>query len=157
MKKVLFSILILLGVLTLSACATKRNQAPVITVENPTQVIQQGDDFDPLDGVTAEDEEDGDLIDAVTVSGYEDGDNDIVGTYVITLSVEDSAGAKANATINLTVEGETSVEPPVLLGVVPQQTYYIGSGDYNPLAGITAEDPDGNDITDTIEQVVLIY
>src|SRR5690554_3128152 len=152
MKKVLFSILILLGVLTLSACATKRNQAPVITVENPTQVIQQGDDFDPLDGVTAEDEEDGDLTDQVTVSGYEDGDNDIVGTYVITLSVEDSAGAKANATINLTVQGDTAVEPPVLLGVVPQQTYYIGSGDYDPLAGITAQDPDGNDITDSIVQ-----
>lgn len=152
MKKFLFSILILLGVLTLSACATKRNQPPVITVENPTQVIQQGDDFDPLAGVTAEDEEDGDLTDQVTVSGYEDGDNDIVGTYVITLSVEDSAGAKANATINLTVQGDTTVEPPVLLGVVPQQTYYIGSGDYDPLAGITAQDPDGNDITESIEQ-----
>ncbi len=151
MKKVLFTILIFLGVLTLSACATKRNTAPVITVENPTQVIQQGDAFDPLDGVTAEDEEDGDLIDEVTISGYEDGDNDIVGTYVITLSVEDSAGAITNATINLTVEGDSEVEPPVLYGVVPQQTYYIGSGDYNPLAGVTAQTADGTDISDTIE------
>jgi ABC-type glycerol-3-phosphate transport system substrate-binding protein len=151
MKKVLFSILILLGVLTLSACATKRNQAPVITVENPTQVIQQGDDFDPLDGVTAEDEEDGDLTDQITVSGYETGDNDIIGTYAITLSVEDSGGLKATATIDLTVEGETNVEPPQLFGVVAEQLYYIGSGDYDPLAGVTAQAPDGTDITDTIE------
>lgn len=151
MKKVLFSILVLLGVLTLSACATKRNQAPTITVENPTQVIQQGDDFDPLDGVTAEDEEDGDLTDQITVSGYEAGDNDVIGTYAITLSVEDSGGLKATATINLTVEGETNVEPPQLFGVVAEQLYYIGSGDYDPLAGVTAEAPDGTDITDTIE------
>ena len=151
MKKVLFSVLFLLGVLTLSACATKRNQPPVITVENPTQVIQQGDAFDPLDGVTAEDEEDGDLTDQIVVSGYEDGDNDIVGTLVITLSVTDSAGEVATATINLTVEGDTEVEPPVLLGVVTQQSYYIGAGDYDPLAGITAQTPDGVDITDDIE------
>ncbi len=150
MKKILFTVLILLGVLTLSACATRRNQPPVITVENPTQVIQQGDDFDPLAGVIAEDPEDGDITDQIQIDGYEEGDNDVIGTYVITLSVEDSAGATANATINLTVEGDTEVEPPVLYGVVPQQTYYIGSGDYDPRAGITAEAPDGTDITDDI-------
>jgi len=92
------------------------------------------------------------LTDEIVVSGYEDGDNDIAGTYVITLTVEDSAGAKDTGTINLTVEGDTNVEPPELFGVVREQLYYIGSGDYDPLAGITAQAPDGTDITDTIEQ-----
>ncbi|BCR36865.1 extracellular solute-binding protein [Mariniplasma anaerobium] len=147
MKKIVFSILVILGVMTLSACATKRNQAPVITVTNPTQVIQQGDAFTPLEGVTATDEEDGDISRAIVVTGYETGDNDVAGTYVITLTVEDSAGATASATINLTVQGDASVEPPVLYGVVAQQLYYIGSGSYDPLAGITAQTPDGEDIT----------
>lgn len=150
MKKIVFSILAILGVLTLTACATKRNQAPVITVTNPTQVIQQGDAFTPLEGVTATDEEDGDITRSVVVTGYETGDNDIAGTYVITLTVEDSAGETASATINLTVQGDTSVEPPVLFGVVAEQLYYIGSGTYDPLAGVTAQTPDGDDITSDI-------
>jgi ABC-type glycerol-3-phosphate transport system substrate-binding protein len=150
MKKIVFSILVILGVMTLSACATKRNQAPVITVTNPTQVIQQGDAFTPLEGVTATDEEDGDITRSIVVTGYETGDNDIVGTYVITLTVEDSAGATASATINLTVQGDTNVEPPVLYGVVAEQLYYIGSGAYDPLAGVTAQTPDGDDITSDI-------
>jgi ABC-type glycerol-3-phosphate transport system substrate-binding protein len=150
MKKIVFSILVILGVMTLSACATKRNQAPVITVTNPTQVIQQGDAFTPLEGVTATDEEDGDITRSIVVTGYETGDNDIVGTYVITLTVEDSAGATASATINLTVQGDTNVEPPVLYGVVAEQLYYIGSGAYDPLAGVTAQTPDGEDITSDI-------
>ncbi|MCD4827623.1 MAG: extracellular solute-binding protein [Acholeplasmataceae bacterium] len=145
MKKIVFSILAILGVLTLSACATKRNQAPVITVTNPNQVIQQGDAFDPLAGVTATDEEDDDLT--IVVTGYEDGDNDIIGTYVITLTVEDSGGLTASATINLAVQGDTTVEPPVLYGVVAEQLYYIGSGSYDPLAGVTAQTAEGTDIT----------
>lgn len=152
MKKIVFSILAILGVLTLTACATKRNQAPVITVTNPNQVIQQGDAFTPLEGVTATDEEDGDITRSIVVTGYEDGDNDIVGTYIITLTVEDSAGESDSATINLTVESDdATVEPPVLYGVVAEQLYYIGSGDYDPLAGVTAQTADGVDITEDIE------
>lgn len=150
MKKIVFSILVILGVLTLSACATKRNQAPVITVTNPVQEIKKGDSFDPMAGVTATDEEDKDLTSKIVVSGYETGDNDIAGTYVITYTVEDSGGAKATAKVDLTVKGDTTVAPPVLLGVVAQQTYYIGSGDYDPLAGITAKAPDDTDITANI-------
>lgn len=150
MKKIFALVFIFLGALTLAACATIRNQPPVITVSNANPVIQQGDPFNPLDGVSATDPEDGVITESIVVSGYEEGDNDIIGTYTITLTVTDSGGLSDTKTITLTVEGETHVEPPVLLGVVSQQTYYIGSGDYDPQLGITAQAPDGTDITDDI-------
>ncbi|MBU1092859.1 MAG: extracellular solute-binding protein [Firmicutes bacterium] len=153
MKKVLFTVLVLLGVLTLSACATKRNQAPVITGADLNPVIQQGDAYNPLTGVTASDEEDGDLTADIVVSGFVADDVNFAGTYTITLTVTDSGDLTATATINLTVEGVTNVEPPVLSGVEPTQTYYIGSGDYDPKAGVTAIDPVDGNITGDIEVI----
>ena len=156
MKKIAFTVLLLLGILTLSACATKRNQAPVITGANLTPVIQQGDAYDPLDGVTATDDEDGDLTSSIVVSGFEADDVNFEGTYVITLTVTDSQDASVSVTINLTVEGTSTVLPPVLSGVVTQQTYYIGSGAYDPKAGVTAIDPVDGNITASI-QVIGTY
>ncbi|HBY65591.1 MAG TPA: hypothetical protein DEG42_04310, partial [Acholeplasmataceae bacterium] len=151
MKKIAFTVLVLLGILTLSACATKRNQAPEILGADLNPVIQQGDEYDPLEGVTASDDEDGDLTSSIVVSGFEADDVNFAGTYVITLTVTDSQVESASVTINLTVEGTTAVLPPVLSGVVTQQTYYIGSGAYDPKAGVTAVDPVDGVITDLIE------
>ena len=54
-------------------------------------------------------------------------------------------------TENITLEARwRTSEPPVLIGVVTEQTYYIGSGSYNPIFGVKAETPDGIDITDDI-------
>jgi multiple sugar transport system substrate-binding protein len=156
MKKIAFTVLVLLGILTLSACATKRNQAPEIIGANLTPVIQQGDAYDPLDGVTATDEEDGDLTSSIVVSGFEADDVNYAGTYVITLTVTDSQDESVFVTINLTVEGITTVLPPVLSGVVTQQTYYIGSGEYDPKTGVTAIDPVDGNITSAI-QVIGTY
>jgi multiple sugar transport system substrate-binding protein len=153
MKKIAFTVLMLLGILTLSACATKRNQAPEIIGANLTPVIQQGDAYDPLDGVTATDEEDGDLTSSIVVSGFEADDVNYAGTYVITLTVTDSQDESVFVTINLTVEGITTVLPPVLSGVVTQQTYYIGSGEYDPKTGVTAIDPVDGNITSAIEVI----
>jgi len=151
MKKIAFTVLVLLGILTLSACATKRNQAPEILGADLNPVIQQGDEYDPLEGVTASDDEDGDLTSSIVVSGFEADDVNFAGTYVITLTVTDSQEESASVTINLTVEGTTAVLPPVLSGVVTQQTYYIGSGAYDPKAGVTAVDPVDGVITDLIQ------
>jgi len=151
MKKIAFTVLVLLGILTLSACATKRNQAPEITGTDLTPVIQQGDAYNPLDGVTATDDEDGDLTASIVISGFEADDVNYAGTYVITLTVTDSQGESASLTINLTVEGSSAVLPPVLSGVTAQQTYYIGSGEFNPLAGVTAIDPVDGNITNQIQ------
>jgi multiple sugar transport system substrate-binding protein len=151
MKKIAFTVLVLLGILTLSACATKRNQAPEIIGADLNPVIQQGDAYDPLDGVTALDDEDGDLTSSIVVSGFEADDVNFAGTYVITLTVTDSQEESVSVTINLTVEGTTAVLPPVLSGVVTQQTYYIGSGEFDPKAGVTAVDPVDGVITNLIE------
>lgn len=153
MKKVVFTVLVLLGVLTLSACATRRNQEPTITGADLNPVIQQGDAYNPLDGVTASDPEDGDLTAAITVSGFEADDVNYPGTYNITLSVTDSGDLTTTVEILLTVESVNNVEPPVLSGVVSQQTYYIGSGDYDPKAGVTAIDPVDGNITASIEVI----
>jgi multiple sugar transport system substrate-binding protein len=61
MKKIVFVILLTLGILSLSACATRRNQAPMFEGVEVNQTIQIGEAYDPLDGVTANDREDGDL------------------------------------------------------------------------------------------------
>ncbi|PKK97642.1 MAG: hypothetical protein CVV58_00125 [Tenericutes bacterium HGW-Tenericutes-3] len=150
MKKVLLTVIVLLGVLTLSACATKRNQAPTITGADLNPVISQGDTYNPLTGVTANDPEDGDITSSIVVSGFEADDVNYAGTYTITLTVADSQDLTATVTINLTVESVSNVQPPVLSGVVAAQTYYIGSGDYNPLAGVTAIDPVDGNITSSI-------
>jgi ABC-type glycerol-3-phosphate transport system substrate-binding protein len=156
MRKIIFIVLAMLSVLTLSACAQQRNEAPVFSgvVANP--VIDQGDEYDPLDGVTVLDDRDGDLTDQIEVSGYEPGDNDFPGTYTITLTVTDADGEVATATITLTVNSATNALPPTLNGVVANQVYFIGSGDYDPKAGVTATDPVDGNITSLIE-VVGIY
>jgi hypothetical protein len=151
MKKVLLTVLVLLGGLTLSACATQRNQAPTITGADLNPVIDQGDAYNPLTGVTADDPEDGVITRSIVVSGFEADDINYAGTYTITLTVTDSAELSTSVTITLTVQSASNVQPPVLSGVVAAQTYYVGSGAYDPAVGITAVDPVDGNITDDIE------
>jgi len=153
MKKIVFTVLVLLGVLTLSACATKRNQAPTITGADLNPVIQQGDTYNPLTGVSATDNEDGDLTAGIVVSGFEADDVNYPGTYSITLTVTDSGDLSTSVTISLTVTSASNAQPPVLTGVVATQTYYVGSGDYDPKAGVTATDPIDGNITSSIEVI----
>lgn len=151
MKKIVFIAILALSVLTMSACVNRRNQAPVFEGVNENPTIQLGEAYDPLDGVTAKDTEDGDLTSDITVSGFLPEDVNIGGTLVITLSVTDSDGETTTATINLTVEVEG--EAPVLSGIIAEQTFYIGSGTFNPLLGVTATDAVDGNLTDVIEVI----
>jgi len=153
MKKIVLTMTILLGLFVLSACATRRNQAPEIIGAVETVSIEQGTAYNPLTGVTAEDEEDGDLTASIDVSGFEADDVNYEGTYSITLTVSDSAGLTDTVTITLTVTGSSNVLPPVLSGVIAQQTYYIGSAPYDPKNGVTATDPVDGNITASIEVI----
>ena len=151
MKKVVFTALALFGILTLAACAQQRDQVPTFSGVDLAPVIQFGQSFNPLSGVTASDDEDGNLTSSIVVSGWDADDVNHVGTTTYILSVEDSAGQRSSLTVKLTVEG--SVEPPVLSGVVAEQNYSIGSSPYNPLNRVSATDPTDGDITADIEVV----
>jgi ABC-type glycerol-3-phosphate transport system substrate-binding protein len=151
MKRITSLLIALFAVVMLAACAKQRDQAPTISGAQLNPVVQQGGTYNPLDGVTANDREDGNLTDKIVVSGFDQDDLNFAGTYVITLKVTDSAGNEAIVTINLTVEGTTQAQPPVLNGIKGQQTYFIGSGDFNPIAGVTAIDPVDGNITSSIQ------
>ncbi|MCR3906134.1 MAG: extracellular solute-binding protein [Tenericutes bacterium] len=149
MKKIVFIILLTLGILSLSACATRRNQAPIFEGVEVNQTIQIGEAYDPLDGVTANDREDGDLTASIVVDGWEEGDQNFPGSYQIRLSVTDSEGETTRVTINLTVEGD--VPTPLIEGYSGSPVYYIGSGTYDPLSGVTATDDIDGDLTEEIQ------
>lgn len=151
MKRITSLLIVLFAIVMLTACAKQRDQAPTISGAQLNPVVQQGGTYNPLDGVTADDREDGNLTDQIVVSGFDQDDLNFAGTYVITLKVTDSAGNETIVTINLTVEGTTAALPPVLNGIKAQQTYFIGSGDFNPIAGVTAIDPVDGNITSSIQ------
>ncbi|MGM0238781.1 immunoglobulin-like domain-containing protein [Enterococcus sp. AZ103] len=63
------------------------NVLPVINAEN--KIIEKGEPFNPLEGITAHDEEDGDLTSKVIIKSNNVNTN-VAGKYFITYSVEDS-------------------------------------------------------------------
>ena len=148
MKKLVFILLITMGVLTLQACAERRNQAPEITGYNAEVTLDLGEAFNPLEGVTATDREDGDLTNQIIVNGWEAGDENAIGTSRVTLTVTDSEGLTAEVSFTVTVAGEAPV--PVISGVVTNVEFFIGSGTYNPLSGVTATDEIDGDLTSQI-------
>lgn len=84
----------------------EQNVEPVINAENLT--IEKGVYFDPLDGVTALDEEDGNLTHKIAVE-----ENEVnvskSGTYKVTYKVTDSMGKTASKSIVVTVESNHSI------------------------------------------------
>ena len=84
----------------------EQNVDPVINAENLT--IEKGVYFDPLDGVTALDEEDGNLTHKITVE-----ENEVnvskSGTYKVIYKVTDSMGKTASKSIVVTVESNHSI------------------------------------------------
>ncbi len=147
MKRILSMALVLLSVFALTACVGVRNQAPELVGVRETVTIDQGDTFDPLDGVTATDAEDEELTASITYVGWSDGNEDVAGSYTITFTVTDSGGLSDTATMTVTVESESNRTAPTITGVVTDVTFYIGSGDWNPLDGVTATDEEDGDLT----------
>lgn len=84
----------------------EQNVEPVINAENLT--IEKGVYFDPLDGVTALDEEDGNLTHKIAVE-----ENEVnvskSGTYKVTYKVTDSMGKTTSKSIVVTVESNHSI------------------------------------------------
>lgn len=90
----------------------EENESPVITAKDITLTV--GDKFNLADlQIKATDKEDGDLTDKVAVEGNVDVTK--AGTYTITLTVQDSKGAKAEKKVIVTVKAkEVKNEAPVI-------------------------------------------
>ncbi|ERJ11717.1 immunoglobulin-like domain-containing protein [Haloplasma contractile] len=77
-------------------------EAPVLDGVQDTAVTV-GEDFDPLQGVTATDDIDGDLTEAISIEGTYDLEAE--GEYDLVLKVVDQAGNESSQTMKLTVNG----------------------------------------------------
>ncbi len=127
MKKLLYMIFAFVLVIGLVACDDPKDDDPVDTTAPiffgvNDKVINVGEAFDPLDGVTAIDDTDGDITASITVTG--DYDVDLAGIYDITFTVVDAAGNDAEASMQLIVR------------VLPESPLFITNGDFSePLDG----------------------
>ncbi len=112
MKKIFTSFILVLGLVLLAACdpaGTKDTTKPVITGADPI-TIQVGDEFDPLEGVSATDDVDGTItLTLANVTGTVDTTQP--GTYELTYKVKDKAGNEAVKVRVVTVEEEPGEEP----------------------------------------------
>ncbi|MBO1625743.1 immunoglobulin-like domain-containing protein [Bacillus arachidis] len=119
------------------------NQAPVLTgIYDITKHV--GDIFIPMLGVSAIDPEDGDITSKVKV----DGKVDIFkpGTYELTYTVTDSQGLKVTKKQTVTVK--ENMKPT--LTVPYKATINVGDS-FDPMAGVSAIDPEDGDITSKVK------
>lgn len=112
MKKVFSLVLGLIFVFVLVGCnqEVSENVEPTFSGVQAEHIIDLGQTFDALDGVSANDEEDGDITSSIIVTTLPDltvtgGEMtpDNVGDYYITYSVTDSSGATVEAYSTLKV------------------------------------------------------
>ena len=125
------------------------NSIPVITATDKT--ITVGDEFNPLDGVSAQDKEDGDLTESIKIV-----DNEVniyrVGKYYVTYEVTDSAGAKCTKTIAVTVNPRQSLINSIPVIEAVDQTIKVGE-EFNPLQHVKAYDKEDLDLTHKVEVI----
>ncbi|MDY0295087.1 MAG: DUF5011 domain-containing protein [Acholeplasmataceae bacterium] len=150
MKRILSVLFILSFALLLVACKddptpvvtpTPENNAPVITGPVDVPDLIKGTPFDALAGVTAADVEDGDLTSAIVVTNPVDVNAN--GTYTVTYTVTDSAGAQD--TVSITVTVYTPNGAPVIDGVT---SHVLGLNEaFDPKTGVTADDAEDGDLT----------
>ena len=121
----------------------EENESPVITAKDITLTV--GDKFNLADlQIKATDKEDGDLTDKVAVEGNVDITK--AGTYTITLTVQDSKGAKAEKKVIVTVKAkEVKNEAPVI--TANDVTINCGDKLSKTMFNAKAEDNEDGDIT----------
>lgn len=127
----------------------KENSLPVINASDKT--IELGSKFNPLDGVSASDEEDGDLTNNITIISS-NVDVNKEGVYVVTYEVKDNDGGKARKSINITVVKKTEKENKAPIIKASDKTIKKGQK-FNPLDGVSASDEEDGDLTSKIKVV----
>ena len=125
----------------------EENESPVITAKDITLTV--GDKFNLADlQIKATDKEDGDLTDKVAVEGNVDVTK--AGTYTITLTVQDSKGAKAEKKVIVTVkEKEVVNEKPTISA--DNVTITEGDSFDKSMLNIKANDNEDGDLADKVE------
>ncbi|WP_052952034.1 DUF5011 domain-containing protein [Paraclostridium benzoelyticum] len=119
------------------------NKPPVIKAENKT--IKVGDKFNPLDGVTAIDEEDGNITKDIKVI-KNTVDTSEVGIYKVIYKVTDSKGASNTKFILVTVR---SNDKPLIIGA--DDTSIKEGTLFDPMDGVAAIDTEDGNITKHIK------
>lgn len=113
------------------------NAAP--TIHAVDRVLEIGERFDPLEGVTAEDQEDGEITLTEKNILVNDVDTSKEGAYHVTYRVTDQEGASAEKTITVTVKAvESKPKPqgkPVHITKSPGQTKQPKTGDLSQIGG----------------------
>ena len=117
------------------------NKEPVINANN--QSIMEGTTFNPLQGVTATDQEDGDITSKLVVK-TNNVNTTKAGVYDVVYEVTDSSNATTTKTIQVTV---TENKAPVINA--SDKTIVINST-FNALDGVTATDAEDGNITSKI-------
>lgn len=107
------------------------------------QTIQYGEDFDPLEGVTARDLSNNDLTDEIEVVGTVD--TTITGAQTITYQVETSDGGLKTATVTITVVSDFN---PEIIGIEDKEIY-VGDT-FLTYEGVTASDFEDGDLTNSL-------
>ena len=119
------------------------NEAPVIHATDKT--ITVGDTFDPMDGVTATDEEDGNLTSKIEVK-KNDVDTTTPGKYEVTYKVTDNQGASFTKSITVTVNPKMEVLNAVPTIDAADKTITVGDT-FDPMDGVTATDAEDGNLT----------
>ncbi|MBO4623112.1 MAG: DUF5011 domain-containing protein [Bacilli bacterium] len=122
------------------------DNAPVISGADDVQILK-GERFVPLQGVTARDEEDGDLTDQIQYDGNVN--FNLVGEYIATYTVRDSAGNVTTVTRKVTVVSNDT-DAPLLTGT-SAKTIIIGDTQFKLTDNVSANDAIDGDVTANIK------
>lgn len=151
MKKLMYFVGILLLAVVLVACnkpkspVVEEDKTPPIMMGVNDVTIFEGDQFDPMAGVSASDNVDGDLTSKIVITG--EVDVNVVAVYDLNYSVTDKAGNKT--------------EKPRKVNVVEKQAsdLYLVNGDFTqPFEGAWGHwSGDGGESTATVEDGMLKY
>ena len=91
-------------------CYEKKSKPVIKGIKNEEEItVVLGSEWDPLDILTAEDEEDGDLTSEIKITGEYNLNQQ--GRYTITASVKDSKGLEAKIIFYLIVTDESGNNP----------------------------------------------
>ena len=121
----------------------KANKAPVI-LGVKDHVLKVGDNFDPKDGVTIEDEDKD-----IELQVESNVNTNIPGTYKVLYSATDSKGKTTKAQSKVVVNPKVTVINKAPIIYAEDKVIKLGQ-EFNPLAGVSAIDAEDGNITSDI-------